>query len=215
MTKARRMLIAIIFTIPLCPAAVINYTLDTSGLIGSIFVPYVLDFRLTDGKGTGDANNTVTVTNFAGTGGIGNVLTRVGGVTGDLTSSLKLVDSSATNEFQQEFLPLAQLKFTLTITGNPDSGAVPDNFSLFILDTVRGAHTVVPSKGFDVVGTNAFIYANLDSSTPTVQTFGFGPGVATPEPRTWVLTAIGLACVAARLRGRSVIPVRDQIRHGV
>src|SRR5580693_4594651 len=81
----------------------VNVSINTSGLPttpGSEIV-----FILTDGSGLGDANNTATLTNFAlGTGSVGTVdPSNSGGISGDMSSTVSLTDSSLLNLFGETF----------------------------------------------------------------------------------------------------------------
>jgi len=63
---------------------------------------FSLDFQLTDGSGTGDANNTVILSDFGFGGGtaVGNP-NLTGGATGDLASTVTLTDTAFLNDFFQ------------------------------------------------------------------------------------------------------------------
>ncbi len=189
-----------------------NVSLDTSPLIGDAAGPFSLDFQFTDGSGTSDGNNTVALSNFdfgAG-GGTGSPATS-GSVSGDLTSSVTLIDSQFFNEFTQTFTPGAALDFTVDLTTNVDAGGVPDEFTFAILDNT-GAE--IPTLGlFDTL-----LLADIDSSSPTLFAFGSdtsrgtaatGEAIAldapivtspVPEPSALWVPACGLAMFAFRRR---------------
>src|SRR6185312_13251794 len=98
-------------------------TLNTAPLIGDTAGPFSLVFQLTDGSGIGDGNNTVTISNFQfGSGGPSGSPTTFGGVSGDVGSTVTLVDSSFLNYLIQPFTPGTTLEFTVTTTNNVDSG---------------------------------------------------------------------------------------------
>src|SRR5437016_3119013 len=86
-------------------------SLDTSALSGS----FELAFILTDGSGTGDANNTITLSNFlfgvGGSAGVVDTALSTGGVGGDLSSGVSLVDSAFLNIFASSFTPGSVLSF--------------------------------------------------------------------------------------------------------
>src|ERR1700758_962347 len=80
-------------------------SLGTVDLAGS--GTFELVFVLTDGSGAGDANNTVTLSNFAfgagGSGGSVDALLTAGGATGNLTTGVTLIDSAFFNVFASTF----------------------------------------------------------------------------------------------------------------
>src|SRR5579864_8228359 len=94
---------------PIVGATTLNITLDTTPLTlppGSSTAPFSVFFQLTDGSGTNDGNNTVTLTNFAFGGGSATPGTTLfGGAVGDLGSSVVLTDNSFLNSFTQGFTP--------------------------------------------------------------------------------------------------------------
>src|SRR5438445_9955688 len=96
-------------------ATTFNYTVmvNTAGLIGNPSGPFALDFQLTDGSGTGDGNNTATVSGFVfGSGGPAGGAIATSGVGGDLGSAVTLTDSApfqSPYEFYQGFTPGATL----------------------------------------------------------------------------------------------------------
>lgn len=189
-----------------------NVSLDTSPLIGNAAGPFSLDFQFTDGSGTNDGNNTVTLSNFdfgAG-GGTGSPATS-GSVSGDLTSGITLIDSQFFNEFTQTFTPGAALDFTVDLTTNVDAGGVPDEFTFAILDNT-GAE--IPTLGlFDTL-----LLADIDSNSPMLfpsgsdtsrGTAATGEAIAldtpivtspVPEPSALWVPACGLALFAFRRR---------------
>lgn len=165
--------------------------LDTSALIGNPEGPFSIAMLFTDGSGTGDGNNTVTLSNFAfGGGSAGPVSLLVGGASGDLTSSVSLSDTSFFNEFISSFTPGTKLSFLLNLTTNQEIPA-PDEFSLLLL---RGNGSPVPTA--DPSGLNSLLTVEISSSQPTVTTFP----LAIREPATFLLLATALLCAIARLR---------------
>jgi len=184
-----------------------NVFVNTAGMAGSPAAPFSLDFQLTDGSGTGDGNNTATVSgfNFGGGGPLGGAF-GTSGVSGDLGSSVSLTDSSPFQfpyEFYQGFTPGATLSFNVAITGNTDAGPTPDGFSFAILDNNLAN---LPTTGIG----DSLVEINL-GTTPQV-TIGQGTGpqgisvsvVAAPEPSTNALAALGLigGLTGIYLRGR-------------
>ena len=185
----------------------VNVSIDTSGLPTSpgskIF------FIFTDGSGTGDANNTATLTAFAlggGTVGAVDFANTFGGATGDMSSTVSLTDSFFTNVFAETFSAGSSLSFLLNLTTNLDAGGTPDQFSIAIAD---------PSGIFistsDPTGFNNLLVINLDSASPSTSTYSSlvtasSPGpIITPEPATIFLMTAGLAAIALRFR-RSPAP---------
>src|SRR5258707_10582847 len=95
-----------------------SVNLDTSGLSGS----FELAFIFTDGSGTGDSNNTVTLSNFlfgaGGSAGTVDASLSFGGESGDLTSGVSLIDSFFLNIFASSFTPGSLLSFDFGLTTN-------------------------------------------------------------------------------------------------
>jgi hypothetical protein len=197
--------------------ALYNVSIDTSSLIGNAAGPFSLDFQLTDGSGTNDGNNTVTLSNIVfGTGSPSGTASTSGDVSGDLASGLTLIDSDFLNEFTQTFTPGGVLSFAVNLTGNVDAGGVPDEFTLGILDNTNSE---IPTLGlFDTV-----LLAYIDSSQPTLFSYGSDPSrgtaatgetlslsapvitsptTATAEPSALWLSAGALALLALRRRSR-------------
>src|SRR5438093_498248 len=172
-----------------------SVSLDTSALSGS----FELAFILTDGSGTGDANNTVTLSNFlfgvGGSAGVVDTLLSTGGVSGDLTSSVSLVDSAFLNIFASSFTAGSLLSFDFDLTTNVDAGGTPDQFSLTLL---QSDGTVINTD--DPSGANSLLTVNLDSAHPAFNVFASeltpAPIVtefsASPEPSSLPLLTMAL-----------------------
>jgi hypothetical protein len=214
----RLFLLTFALLVPLCLADDLTFTfaLNTSPLIGDAAGPFSLDFQFTDGSGTGDANNTVNISSFDfGGGSATGSADLTGGVTGNLSSSVSMVDSSFFNEFTQEFLPGSSLSFQVASTTNVDASGVPDELSFAILDSTG---VEIPTQGLASTGSDVFLDLNIDSSTsPSVHSFasdpsrsptaGGGPittgpptvtetAATIPEPATVFTGATALALIA-------------------
>ena len=176
----------------------LNVSIDTSGL--STSPGSEIFFIFTDGSGTGDANNTATLTTFAlGGGSVGavDIANTFGGASGDMSSTVFLTDSSFTSVLAETFSAGASLSFLLNLTTNVDAGGTPDQFSIAIADPSGTLISTSDPTGFD----NLFVI-NLDSASPSPSTYSSSvtlssPGpVTTPEPGTIFLLTVGLAAIA-------------------
>jgi hypothetical protein len=189
-------------------AGVISGTvsLDTSALSG----PFELVFIFTDGSAAGDANNTVTLSNFlfgvGGSAGTVDPSLSLGGGSGDLTSGVSLIDSFFLNTLASSFTPGSLLSFDFGLTTNVDAGGTPDQFSLVLLQADgSNVHTEDPS------GADALLAVNLDSARPAFSAFASeltpAPVVTesstAPEPPSLLLLAIGLVGVLCSARTRT------------
>jgi hypothetical protein len=204
--------------------------LNTTALIGHPAGPFSAAFQLTDGSFVGDGNNTVEVGNFQfGGGSVSGAAVTLGNVTGDLTSSVTLNDSTFLNFLIQQFTPGDFLSFTVSATTNIDSGGGVDEFSFSILDS---SGQQIPTQGgllspfFDV-----FLAIDFNSTSPTVQAFGSDPGrmpggggppittgapevISVPEPNT-LLLSLALCCAGlARKLFRSIDRSRSTVKKG-
>jgi hypothetical protein len=173
-----------------------SVSLNTAPLIGNPNGPFLLDFQLTDGGGTGDGNNSATLSQFqfgaGGSAGNASTITLTNNASGNLASSVSLKDTSFFNEFSQAFVPGATFTFQLDLTANADAGGTPDEFTFQLLDASGNeVSTNDPS------GSNALLIIDITGSALQPQTFtttgdGFSIGPvlsASPEPAT-VWTAI-------------------------
>jgi len=212
---AAALLTALVASAPALAATVYDISLNTSPLTNPTD-GYSLFFQFTDGSGLNDANNTVTLSGFAFSGG--NALAGAqafGGASGDLTGTIILTDSEFFNAITQPFTPGAVLSFLLDLTTNVDSGGVPDVFAMSILD---GNGNEIPT--LDDSGANTLVTISIDSPL-TIQTFGSDPNTITstgnliamgapavtpadvssvPEPSSLMLFATGLAGLAGLSR---------------
>lgn len=168
--------IALILALPLLVAATASradlfYTVrfDTSGLTAAMDPG--LAVVLTDGSGTDDNNNAVTLGGFSFGGGHAascatpNNCDAIGGATGDLGSTVTLRDTTFFNAFVQRFTPGGTLAFVLGFSTNLDAGGTPDAFSLSIL---AGG---VPIATLDPLGTDTFLRFDIDSAHPALSVF--------------------------------------------
>jgi hypothetical protein len=181
-----------------------SVSLNTSILSG----PFELAFILTDGSGTGDANNAVTLSNFVfGVGGSPGAVDpslSLGGESGNLVSGVSLFDSSFLNIFASSFTPGSSLTFDFGLSTVVDPGGTPDQFSIVLLRSDGTVvHTVDPS------GVNSLLIVNIDSIHPSIVTFASdltpAPTVSestpVPEPSSLVLFATGLLCILGLAAG--------------
>lgn len=192
-------------------------TFNTSALTtlpGSNGGPFELAFVFTDGSGTGDGNNTVTLSSFTlGGGSVGALDSgNSGGVPGSLGSTITLSDTSFFNFFGQDFVPGSTLSFDLATTSNVDSGGTPDQLDLFILapGLTSSACGAIPTT--DPSGNCALLQLIFNSpSGPAAQFFsgtgvysnvtgGFSSVIPTPEPTTSALLVTGLVLLLRRRR---------------
>ena len=115
-----------------------HVTIDTSLLAGHPAGPFFLQFSLTDGSGSGDANSTVIVTNFnfGVDGQEGGEPDTTGGASGDMTLGVSLTDSAADNEFIEGFQPGVTLTFDVQASLSLDQGTNSDEFDIALLDNL-------------------------------------------------------------------------------
>jgi hypothetical protein len=179
-----------------------GFNVNTSALQG--LGTFSLAFQLSDGSGTGDGNNTVTLSNFIFFGGgfVGNS-TDFGGATGNLSSgTASLTDTDpAFNALLQGFNPGSALSFAFTFTDNADVGFGPDLFTVSLLDPLGNGIPTLDPSGDDTVLTVALdgsaspptgTWATDTSMTAyTVPAGNVVPNV--PEPATLILLATALA----------------------
>jgi len=220
-SRVRRMLVLagsmlLFATAPAWANAISFVILDTSALSVQSS-SYSIYFQLTDGSG--DANNTVTLSNFSFGGGHAIAPAQLsGGASGDLSSAVTLSDTAFFNAVVQVFSPGSQLLFRLDLTANIDSGSVSDFFAMSVLDGNGSEIPTLDSSGLNTLLSVTFdspldiqTYAT-DSSTPTTNgdyiTMGApvlaplaGPS-SVPEPATFLLLGTSLAAVIVMSRRR-------------
>jgi hypothetical protein len=184
-------LLALACTLVIFPASASSIylvTLDTSQLPASTFDLY---FSLTDGSGTGDANNTVTLSNFS--------------CTACPSSPVILTDSQF---FQDSTSPVSlgpSLTFDLAFTDSLDAGGVPDTFEFKLLDPNALGGPAAIATNDPVTGEDLIVF-DLTGPTSQILTYGSAdpelrfsaPDVAspTPEPSGMLLLAPALALLA-------------------
>lgn len=191
-----------ISTFPAQANLLFNLSLDTSQL--SILHPgasFAVDFQLNDNNTPSDDNNIAIINNFSFGGGAATSSPTYycttfptggscAGVSGDLIAGITLQDKETLNEFFQEFTAGNRLSFDVNLTTNVDAGPTPDQFAFALAD--------VANSFFDV-----FAIVDIDSPSPSIQTFSIsGNGVtltptvqplqAMPEPATGLLFMAGL-----------------------
>jgi hypothetical protein len=201
------LLIAAAASAPASAGTIYQVTMDTSALLGQ--GTFYVDFQFNDGSGAppGLNNNQVTVSAFNfGTGGTaGSPLTPIGGASGDMGSSVTLVDSQFFNEFTQPFTAGALLSFQVDTTNNADPGPTPDEFTFAILDSTLSE---LPTTG----PASEFLSVDLGGAAPAVAAFDSAPGaqfafaapnvqnLTLPEPASYLLAALALIALRARRR---------------
>jgi hypothetical protein len=150
-----------------------NVTLDTAPLVGHPAGPFYVEATFTDGSGVGDANNTVTMSNFTFGGGsaLGGPLV-FGGASGSLATGVTITDSSINSLFSEQFAPGLLLSFSLGLTSNDDAGGTPDGFTFFILDSSGVALPTLAPFG------DYFLGAALGSTGPVFDAWGSDPSRA-------------------------------------
>jgi hypothetical protein len=193
-------------------ATTITFEVNTTSLVGHPAGPFSLDFQLNDGSGTGDANNTATLTGFDLGGGTAGGVTTLGGASGDISTGVSIVDSGFINDFTQVFTAGSYLRFTLSFTTFLD-GEVPDLFTFAIL---AASGFPIPTTEPGDPGFDTFISINLDSRDPAVLVYSSDTTrdptldvsirtvtedqTAVPEPSS--LAILGAATIALARRRR-------------
>ncbi len=211
MRTAKRIRLPILLLALLCAAAAhadsrYAVTLDTTPLVGQ--GQFTLDFQFLDGTGLADDlnNNAVALSSFAFGGGsaLGAGI-GIGGASGDPLSGVRLRDSSFFNAFLQDFRPGALLSFDVSVTNVFNPSAVPDLFTLAILDS---AGLELPTAG----DADEFLAISLEGGVAPVVTvaasrlgapFQIGPPAivpSVPEPSSGTLLLAGMALGSLRRR---------------
>jgi hypothetical protein len=174
-----------------------------------------------DASGTGDANNTFTVSDFnfgGGSAGATDLSTSTGGFSGDLNSTVTLTDSSVINSYAAGFTSGSTLSFIVTMTTNPDSTLDPtiglpgDQFAFFLLDNTLNPIPTTNACGPADSGECALLIATVEqngmidvdtySSELTGQVVATSPVAVTPEPTTLALVGTGFVALGWMKRKR-------------
>lgn len=180
-----------------------NVTLDTSVLAANNpgQGAFAVDFELNDGSnGDGVNNNTAIISNFTLTGGsLTGSGSPTGSISGDLTSTLTITDNGFFNDFNQQFTPGSSLSFVLDLTTNVSLSeqTTPDEFSFAVYS--NNLSSLASLAVIDITGPDPAVSSSGGSlgngasvPEPNVQ-----PAVATPEPASLTLFAVGLAALSA------------------
>src|SRR5579872_4258475 len=149
-------------------------TVNTSSFVGSSN-PFEVFFTLSDGSGTADGNNSVTLSGFSfGTGGAAGAVdtANTANAGGSLSSGVTMNDATFSDSFAAFFTPGSSLSFTFT-----------DTFASLDTPTLDSA-----------AGTTA-VYTDTNTAD-SVGTPAVGSPVSTPEPQSGLLLAAGLGLVA-------------------
>ncbi len=186
-------------------------TLNTAPLQTSSAGPFTLDFQFLDGDGTGDGNNTVTLSNF--TFGGGSVNTTPSFSTGGINVTtgpfgVTLTDTAFYNDVEFSLTPGSSLSFALDSTSNPDTSA-PDTFTFAIFDGSGNEISTTNPNGLD-----SFLELDLPTGSTPITTIlsGSAPGASvmlappvessggttTPEPSAFIPLVGALTVLVAR-----------------
>jgi hypothetical protein len=182
---------------------IFTVNVNTTPLVGG---PFAVAFQLNDGSGSGDANNTATISNFTFGGGSASGCpancTTTGGASGDMTGTVTLTDSSFFNSFAEQFTAGTSLSFQVDLTTNLDAGGTPDAFAFSILDNGVSIPTLDP------LGADTLLSVDIDAANPAILTYATDPSrtnisleapvigtppSSVPAPGTLLLIITGLA----------------------
>ena len=198
---------------PVASQANVIYTIDinTAPLGGSPSdAPFYLDFQFATGSGA-VGNNTISLGNFVFTGGSATgSATTFGSATGDLSSSVTLMDSTTPSELYQQFTSgTTDIRFAINSTLNVDAGLTPDMFSVAILDSSLGYPAQIYTSSPDTLS----LFTETITSPTTLHWAGYqgvGPAdgsnsgafngvmaIAVPEPSTYSYLAGGFVLLLA------------------
>jgi len=197
------------------------YTLDTTPLQTSSAGPFTLDFQFIDGSGTGDGNNTITLSDFDFGGGSVDTTPSFssGGI--DVTTGplgVTLTDTSFFNDVEFSLTPGTSFSFMLDYTANSDDPA-PDTFTFAIYDGSGNEIATTNPNGFDSFieldlpsggsGVNVTLSGSAPGASVTLNApvpgGGGGGGSDTPEPSAFAPLALaaGLFVKHRVMQGRT------------
>jgi hypothetical protein len=212
-----RIMIALIVAVPgFCSTLV---TLDTSSLVANPNGPFILDFQFSDGSGTGDGNNTVTISNFSDPAALTFLSAFGGAVVNPGPLSFSLTDNSFFTDIEFTLTPDTTLSFDFDTTLNSDPGT-PDTFIFDLLDrNLNNVPTLNLNNGIALLEVDlpttqpaAGLQMIASASDPSnVDGVSIGaPSLSTPssapEPSTFylvgliLLTAVGVRSLGTRER---------------
>src|SRR5579875_2975138 len=128
--------------------------------------------------GSPPQKNTATIQNFTTDATLGSS-TPSGSVTGTLSPGpLTFSDTSFLNEWEQQATFGATMSFDLSVTTNNQSGAIPDEFSFYLLNSNQ-----LPYMTTDPTGADALIALDINSANPVLQVYSSTfASVITPTP---------------------------------
>lgn len=185
-------------------------TIDTSAANVGGSSPAEVIFSLTDGNGTGDGNNTITLSDITfGAGATLDPAVDTSNVTGTIDTTVSMADTTFDSSLGILFNPGATVSFLLDFTSNPDSGGTPDSFSFVMFDSNGNLVATSDPTGADTImnlnldGSNTSTFADSNYATVTAAS------VATPESSSLLLLMMGLAGIVGlgmSQRKRAVLP---------
>ena len=201
-------------TTTLASTFTVGFDLSTSSIAGQ--GTFSLAFQLVDGSGTGNADNTVSLTNFTfGGGSASGPATLFGGAGGSVATGLTLTNSNSFfNAAVQGFVPGQQLTFDATFTDNANT-PFSDLFTMSILDpsgngiptldTVNDSFLTVTLDGTTTALPNgATAPPTMFFSADTSQTsYDLPAPTAIPEPSSAVLLCASCVFLALQRKVRS------------
>lgn len=186
-------------------------TVNTSSFVGSTN-SFEVFFSLTDGSGSGDGNNTVTLSgfNFGAGGSAGAVdMGNTSNAAGDLQSGVTMNDAgNFSDSFAAFFTPGSSLSFTIADAFTSLDSPTPDMLSFALVNNGALLTTNDPSLNDNLVtltldsasGTTT-LYTD-QNATDSVGTPTLGSPVSAPEPPGWMLLFAGLGLLGIASRSR-------------
>lgn len=192
--------------------SVYEVSINTSSLTGSASI-MAFDFI----AGGGTQSNSATISDFSTNGVLVSGGTNSGSVSGSLPGTVTLTNAGFFNELQQGITLGSTISFQVDLTAKaPSSGALPDTFSLFLLDPT--ASYSLTNTG-DPTGANSLMTVQVDGSskgngavysgsTPggPVTVMAVGGSVAAPE----IDASSAASALSLLLGGLAVLRGRQQ-----